>query len=264
MLYDPALVDQLYDQPGANVDAIELDPEHRSWLIAPDRRAYGCDFYRRSRSLTGLLDEYPVSCALAVRHGGDASRLDAFFSSKIFHEGMQKGRSLALDFGRYLREHSLELGGAWMSPMAQIESAVAETRRDAAASARAHWPGLRSLLAVPSASLQHFVASKQSLGNGQHERVLDSAVKLSFDEQPSATMESLLIRVDDAEDADAHIECLPQALYELLLAAQRGDGWESLIAICLKHDASRAEADEILAELVESGDLRRQPNSLAT
>ena len=61
MLYDPALVDAVYG--GAPVEG--LDAPGRAHLIRVDRRAWATDPYRRSRSLKALIEEMPVSAALA-------------------------------------------------------------------------------------------------------------------------------------------------------------------------------------------------------
>lgn len=112
MLYDPGLVAAVY----AGAPVAGLDERDRPLLTAVDRRAWGTDPYRRSRSLSALIEEYPASAALV-----GVERLDAFFSSEPFHACIQDRGSLALAFGDWLSP----LAG----PMATLERAIASVRR---------------------------------------------------------------------------------------------------------------------------------------
>ena len=112
MLYDHAFARAVFADAHAATAGLELTPREIDWLTAVDPRAYRTDAERRARSLSALLEEYPVSCALTLRDGErpvDAlPRLDAFFSSPTFHDAIQGERSLGLAFGVFLAE--LETG----------------------------------------------------------------------------------------------------------------------------------------------------------
>ena len=57
MLYDPPFVDRVYDDPKAATHDCDLTDDERTWLVAADRRAWGIDPLRRTRSLAGLIEE---------------------------------------------------------------------------------------------------------------------------------------------------------------------------------------------------------------
>ena len=102
MLFDPTFRDRVYADPMMVLSDVDLTPEERQWLITPDPRAYGVDVHRRSRALTGLLEEYPVAGALAVRCAQGLQRLYGFFAATVFHQCIQQRGSLADAFGVYL------------------------------------------------------------------------------------------------------------------------------------------------------------------
>ncbi|HVO30136.1 MAG TPA: hypothetical protein VMV18_05355, partial [bacterium] len=101
MLYDPAFRERVYasDAPLAGLD---LPARAHAWLVRPDRRAWATDSHRRARTLTALLGELPLASAVAASTRGAASALDEFFSSEIFHRGIQEGLSLAGMFAAWL------------------------------------------------------------------------------------------------------------------------------------------------------------------
>lgn len=150
MLYDPGLVAAVYE--GAPVPG--LDEAGRELLRAPDRRAWGTDPYRRSRSLAALLEEYPASAALA-----GVERLDAFFSSSTFHAAIQGRGSMALAFGDWL----IPLVG----PIATLERAIAGLRRPRPAPPRGLiglGPGFAPM-SLPVGALQLYQDLSRRLGS---------------------------------------------------------------------------------------------------
>lgn len=137
MLYDARFLDEVYaDVDRATADC-ELAEDERSWLVRPDRRAWRTDPLRRTRSLGALVEEFAVSVALFARACPDApSRLDAFFSSRDFHRGMQRGESLAALFaGWFERQVAAPPAGC-----VRLEAAIARCRREAEASGSGPWP----------------------------------------------------------------------------------------------------------------------------
>lgn len=137
MLYDAEFTRAVYSDRDASLAGIDLAPAERAWLVAPDPRAWRTDGLRRSRSLAGLIEEFPVASAFALRRGRegvarlDSGSLDAFFSHAIFHRCLQEGGSMVFAFGRYLEEPSL--GGVAsdprIAPLARLEAAIARLRR---------------------------------------------------------------------------------------------------------------------------------------
>jgi len=137
-LYDPALVARL--RAGERLP--ELSEQEHGWLLAVDPRAWTTDPYRRSRSLTALLDEFPV--AAAVR---GVRACDGFFSSQAFHRCIQDRGRLALAFG------------TWLGPVATLELAIARSRRPGPVAGLRLAPGVAAVT-VPEGFLAWFVAAR--------------------------------------------------------------------------------------------------------
>lgn len=128
MLFDPTFRDRVYADPLTTLQDINLTPAERQWVVTPDPRAYGTDAYRSSRALTGLLEEYPVAGALAVRCPDGLTRLHAFFASSWFHRCVQERGSMAAAFGGYLRADAFAMHPD-VACMAAIEQAITHVRR---------------------------------------------------------------------------------------------------------------------------------------
>jgi hypothetical protein len=140
MLYDPRLVSEVYANGERALQGVEITPAERSWLVRSDRRAWGTDPLRRSRSLAGLMEEFPASCAFILRRGREGAvrpetnLLDAFFGSGVFHASVQEGTSLVFAFGDYLQQdaHAGVAADPRGAVLAVIESAIARVRRTGA------------------------------------------------------------------------------------------------------------------------------------
>lgn len=138
MLYDPAFADTVYAGDAVSERLGDLTPGEREYLARPDRRAWGTDPMRRLRSLTALVEEYPAASALLARRGREGRvtpelpALDAFFSSDIFHDAVQQGRSMVLAYGRFLGEADGQDAGTRgrLAPVARIETSIATLRRE--------------------------------------------------------------------------------------------------------------------------------------
>lgn len=111
MLFDPAFVEAVHRGP---VPAL-TEPE-RALLVAVDRRAWGTDRYRRSRSVHALIEEFPATAAVL-----GVAEVDAWFSTEAFARTLASRGSLALDFGRWAEAQAGEL--------AVLERAIALARR---------------------------------------------------------------------------------------------------------------------------------------
>lgn len=133
MLHDAAFARAVYDDVNAATRDCGLSEAERAWLVTPDPRAYAVDPLRRTRALTGLLEEYAVACALLVREYGREhalEALDAFFSSPSFHAGVQHGASLAGCFGAWMAGDSLTSEGGDVRAVVALEAALARARRN--------------------------------------------------------------------------------------------------------------------------------------
>lgn len=140
-LYDPALVERM--RGGFRLP--ELSEQEHGWLLAVDPRAWRTDPYRRSRTLTALLEEFPVAASFTGVH-----TCDRFFSSPAFHACIQGRSHLALAFG------------TWLGPAARLELAVARSRRGRRTSGVQTRPGVVPTR-VPEGFLAWFVQTRSEV-----------------------------------------------------------------------------------------------------
>src|SRR5437867_3273914 len=131
MLYDPVFVAQIFADPATALGHEELTDQERRWLVEVDRRAYAVDPLRRTRTLTALIEEFPVSVHHLVQQTSHAALLEAFFSSASFHTCIQQRGSLAAAFSEYVLAAALHRGspGLALAPVVQIETAITRLRR---------------------------------------------------------------------------------------------------------------------------------------
>lgn len=192
MMYDLAFRQRVYANPERALCEVPLTPQERQWLVTPAPSAYGADAYRSSRALTGLLEEFPVAGALAVRLPRGTHRLQQFFTTPAFHQCVQERGSMAAAFGSYLgsamfrsRKTSPE-----MTHIATLETGIAQVRRASpallsTASITAETTlGLApwvALLTVHPDTLERYsalLASLQQCGGSLIEAVLDTQHRL--------------------------------------------------------------------------------------
>lgn len=132
MLFDPAFVTRVYDTKGAELADLNLPEGSVQQLIANDRRLWNADRLRRRRALKILMEEFRISSALVLLHTSKLAVLDAFFSSKFFHDSVQQRQYMALAFRSYL-ESLLESQGLKNTGFAEVlslEGGLAESRRE--------------------------------------------------------------------------------------------------------------------------------------
>lgn len=128
MMFDAAFRDRVYADAGTALQGLDLTPDECRWLTIPDPRAYGTDTYRCSRALTGLLEEYAVAGALALRLPHGVDRLHGFFAADVFHQCIQERGSMAEAFGAYLRSETFAQQPE-IARMAAVEWGIARVRR---------------------------------------------------------------------------------------------------------------------------------------
>ena len=263
MLYDPAFADRIYAEPKQALAGLSLSSAEKGWLLRPDRRAFSTDPYRRGRGLQGVLEEYPSTCALAVAAGIGWDELDAFFTSELFHDGIQRGRSLALTFGGHL----FELAGThadrepWLEPLARLERGLARVRRRIS-----HTRGRDDVWALaphvetlqtPRGTLATHQMVSGRLGDPAEitfERLLDpSALQGLQLPKPSEGREHLLLSLGD--DDIVRIEALSPELFAILETARGGVTHEELAAVCQALGADESQIDGILDDFTQSGEL---------
>ena len=104
LLFDPTLVDQLYDEPEKTAHQLGLTSKELGMFHAQPRWRWGLDQERTHRALEGLLLHCPVSIFTLMSFGRPPSLLLEFFSSRIFHETIQTRALLAHGFLTWLTQ----------------------------------------------------------------------------------------------------------------------------------------------------------------
>jgi len=270
LLHDPELVDRVYQQPEATLARADLTPREREWLVSPDRRAWKTDPYRRARLLTGLIDEYPASMAVALRSGGTADLL-AFFSAEHFADCVHGRGSLALAFGAWLTDGLADVGPEETTHLARVELAIATVRRaasvgpGAANDPSAHEHLVRAptvdAFGIREGTVERLAAIRGRLG--QHGGALSEAVADSTFDLPAGAAtpgaEREYVLVDLGPDG-AQLGFCPGELVMLLDAARdpvpAATLWRRAGALGADPDDERA----IVAGLLRDGSLVRAPS----
>lgn len=261
MLFDPAFRAQVYADPVGALRDVDLSAEERQWAVQPPAPAYGADGHRQSRALSGLLEEYPVAGALAVRCRQGLERLRGFFASPAFHQCVQGRGCMADVFGDYLQGASFPDGPeiAWM---ARIEQGIVRVRRapdlpQAPAGRLTPATLLRlapwiALLRVPPNTLPRYSALLTRLRGHRDSllhAVLDAAYKLpkASPRQRQAT-QWVLIEGGAGRDGPS-LEIASRELGDLLWAAQNAVSFEHLGAVACRLGATPDEACGLIEDL---------------
>ncbi len=132
MLYDPAFVAAVYDNPQFSLSDSNLTEDETRQLLATDRRSWLPDPLRRRRSLRALTDEFKAATTIALAETRSLAALDAFFSSRFFHECVKPGGSMALAFSEFLSDNirSGQLTTAILPEVLRFETVRAKCRRE--------------------------------------------------------------------------------------------------------------------------------------
>lgn len=261
MLYDPVFRQRVYANPGRALRHVPLTPEERQWLVAPEPRAYGADAQRSRRALTALLEEFPVSGALAVRTPRGLQQLNRFFASDAFHTCVQERGSMAAAFGVYLGSTPFRLGkqkSPEIAHIAALEAGIAQVRRatvPAAIVSQALTAETRLglapwvvLLVVHPDTLPRYgflLDRLRQYRNSLVEAVLDSAYRLPPGPAYRGPSTEFLLVGDLPSSEGVSVECLSDDLGRLL--------WAAKTPVCLR--ALCAEAELIGGEPEEVEDL---------
>jgi len=262
MLFDAGFRDRVYANPEAALHDVPLTAAERQWVVTPPPQAYGTDPYRQSRALSGLLEEYPVAGALAVRCPQGVARLQRFFASAAFHDCVQQRGSMAAAFGNYLQSAAFAEAPT-VARMALVEVGGVRVRRaphrppvpasPCAQDTRLCVAPWIALLAVPPTTLSRYSQVLQRLR--QHgpvllDAILDTAYRLPARPRvQGAACAWLLVVRDAAGDGFALEEASPE-LGALLAAAQPAITCGALCALAVRLGADVQEAVDIIEGLV--------------
>lgn len=265
MLHDAAFARAVLADPHAATREIDLDEAERRWLVAPDPRAFEVDPLRRSRGLTGLIEEYAVSSALLVRargRDGASAALDAFFSSSAFHSCVQSGGSLADRFGTWLLSAESPLVDVHAQAITEIERAIVRARR--ARELAPVWPiterevenacvvlapGVVVELVAEGASARCASALQRLRAHprGLMEGVLDPDLPLPSVET-GAERAGVIV---DGRREDVRLEATSAELARVLAPCAEPIAFEAFVSVAVREGATREDCLAIVASFAE-------------
>lgn len=258
MMFDPDFATAVYRNARHAIKTDEVTDEECTWLTQCDQRAYATDPHFAGRALHGLMGEYLVSGAVAVRHNEPLHR---FFSSPRLHQCIQAGDSLALAFGDWI-VHERRIRDSRVSQLAKLEHALAELRRRQIApqtqgnTSAQQQPGLSpnvQLVNVSSGTMSlftHLKAQIESLPTNPRDVALNSTINLNMSSLAMGREHLLLER---KESSDISIEPLNAALADILGRAKSGASLETLQQTARGHGADPGEDREVIDDLIEDG-----------
>jgi len=275
MMYDPAFCKRVYANPERALHDVPLTPQERQWLVTPKPSAYGADAYRSHRALTGLLEEFPVAGALAVRLPRGIQRLQQFFATRAFHQCVQARGSMAAAFGAYLGSEVFRSRNmpSEIAHMATVETAIAYVRRVSPTPlpptesittetpfGLAPWVVLLTAHPAVSARYHRLLASLQQHGGSLLEAALDTPYRLP----PGSAFRgkaTTLILVSHIPDSDGPtLEGMTDDLGKLLTAAKTPMRLSDLSALAEAMGCEPEEASDAVAELVDARILNPHPH----
>jgi hypothetical protein len=274
MLFDAGFRDRVYADPEAALRDVPLTAAERQWVVTPPPQAYGTDPYRQSRALSGLLEEYPVAGALAVRCPQGVARLQRFFASAAFHACVQQRGSMAEAFGSYLQSAAFAEDQT-VARMALVEAGGVQVRRAPHSAPAAAGPYAEDtrlciapwvvLLAVPPTTLSRYSQVLQRLrrhGPVLLDAVLDTTYRLPPGPRVQDAASAWILVVRDAAGNGFSLEEASPELGALLAAAHPASSFGALCALAVRLGADLQEAVDILEGLVTDQLLIRVPSML--
>lgn len=276
MLFDAGFRDRVYADPAAALYDVPLTAAERQWVVTPPPQAYGADPYRQSRALSGLLEEYPVAGALAVRCPQGVARLQRFFASEAFHDCVQQRGSMAEAFGSYLQSAAfaaaptvarmalVEVGGVRVrrAPFVVPPSGGSQPVTPCAEDTRLCVAPWVALLAVPPTTLSHYSQLLQRLrqhGSVRLDAILDTTYRLPAGPRVQGAASTWILVVRDAASDGFSLEEASPELGALLAAAHPASLFGALCALAVRLGADVREAVDIIEGLVANQLLIRVP-----
>ncbi|HEY8458890.1 MAG TPA: hypothetical protein VIM99_00830 [Blastocatellia bacterium] len=131
MLFDEEFVEEVYAAPERALAGLDLTDAERRHVLGVDRRAWLYDPLRRKRTLRTLVEEFKVSTTIVLAETRSLASLERFFSSRFFHDSIEKRGSMGMAFSEFLLDGFRR--GAWKAPqiadIVRLEAAIAGCRR---------------------------------------------------------------------------------------------------------------------------------------
>ena len=255
LLFDPELLAAVHQEPDKVSGWSALTKSEQEDLLSQDQRLFRADPHLRARHLQAYLKEFPASVFFYT--GGQAWKLQNFFSSPEFHGAVEAWTSVLEGFGRFLMRTAPEK----LKALIEFESQLSKCRQESALpkGSSGDWclgPGIR-VFKAREGMCEHY--SKLV----QHHRLTGPSVveKLATPhdhswENQSGT--STFVLLERQPDGGIHTSEVPYELGELLNKTMTPVPDRKLIreAIALGADDEN-EAREILESFREEGLLIR-------
>jgi hypothetical protein len=269
LLFDEALVAQLYSTPDEALAGLELTPAEREQLLSVDRRAWGHDPLLCRRTLRTLVEEFKISTTIILAETHSIASLEAFFSSRGFHDFVEQRGSMAQGFAEFMLDGFQRK--CWNAPqlpdVVRLESAMVSCRRSLAREGRhkaAEMPTsiddrMRVRLA-PGCDVGGFqanvIATIQHVEKYLFEMSLMPAMALCDDaprlaDLPAVNAQQKTYLLFSPGASGISITSLDKSAFLLLYETRRPMEIRSLLARATTPKAA-ARAQEILAESLES------------
>ena len=258
MMFDATFRDRVYADADTALQGLDLTPDECRWLTTPDPRAYGTDTYRCSRTLTGLLEEYPVTGALALRLPRGIDRLHGFFAAGVFHQCIQERGSMAEAFGAYLGAETFAQQPD-IARMTVVEWGIARVRRAGDIPSRllseltpdtrlrlAPWVELLSLHPTTLPRYRTLFNCLGQYGASRLEAVLDTAYALPASQPVQDDATEFVMVVGASGAAGPSLELASDELGALLNAAQTDTTCRELCTAAVHLGAEPHEALELI------------------
>lgn len=274
MLYDPGFCEAVYAEPAQVLGPLGLDAATVAQIVAHDRRAFSVDPWRGHRAVSAALGEAVVTALAMTRLGVSAGDHMEFISGSHFHRCVMERGVLVFAFFDALGERLDRLAGRLGAGASRrertalrvaqnalvLERAVAEVRR-----ARPRpVPGLVVRGAVRGVAVAEGASAawgraRASLGTDPVAALVSgsaaskAALAALFGAELGQGTECLLVERPNERGREPAISFTGPALVGLLGQAANPVPQEALVAFAEGEGASRAEAEEIVGELIADG-----------
>jgi hypothetical protein len=269
MLYDPRFRDAVFADPAATLGPLGVPEAHMAQIVAHDPRAFAVDPWRGHRAVTAVMREAAVSVLALTRLGVGANDHLAFIASDAFHRCVMERGLLVDAFFDYLDEELARARPASrrerqaavvLGAMVALERAIARVRRPAKAAEGRVAVGQARALELPAGASAVWARAHESLGadpvaavvSGGQEAKRALAALFGDENLASGAREHLLVD-GSTSGSEPMVSFVGESLVVLMRRAEGGASRDELIAVAEREGASRAEAEEILDELIAEG-----------
>lgn len=266
MLFDPELVDEVYQRPKRLLQSGELTQEGLEWIQQVDPRRWRADPSRSHRALEGIVLHIPLSIALTSLGGVSPQRYLEFFKSVQLHQTIQDRGLLSVAFSEWLLQETPCPWPELRVTLNALERSIAQlkseeltspsSRAQREARALALPPLVRLIKASQGALDLSTELSARLKTHGPHASLSNEALSSSsllLDEQEQSASRRSVTLLVQRDESQVSVSELPPALAELLWSASQHAPLTEALSLLQSYELNSQEARELLSELVEEG-----------